>query len=135
MAVHCDICGTSILSAQDNYNVFEVDSTFVSKCPYNETKKSFSDCCYNCWSTLNKETATAKAYLIDVTMRAINKIRGVTEEKDDLGGDPADPFGEPSPTCNECGELAYFIDYSGFAGEYETFWCKRHEKGHPLEGQ
>jgi len=119
MAVHCDICGAIIISAQNNYNVFEVDSTFISKCPYNETKKTFTDCCYNCWSTLNKETATAKAYLIDTTMRAINKIRGVEVK-------------EEPPTCNECGELAYFVDYSGFAGEYETFWCKRHEKGHPL---
>ena len=131
MAIHCDICGSVIFSAQENYNVFKVNNSFVSKSP-GEVKKTFTDCCYSCWCTLNKEAATAEAYLIDVTMRAINKIRGVEEEKDDLGGDPVDPFGEPLPTCNECGELAYFIDYSGFAGEYETFWCKKHEKGHPL---
>ena len=102
MAIHCDICGSVIFSAQENYNVFKVNNSFVSKSP-GEVKKTFTDCCYSCWCTLNKETATAEAYLIDVTMRAINKIRGVEEEKDDLGGDPVDPFGEPLPTCNECG--------------------------------
>lgn len=75
MAIHCDVCGGCLFSAQENYDGFKVDDSFVSNCPYNKDKKSVTNTCYDCYSIINKEIAAARAHVINMTMQAINNIR------------------------------------------------------------
>lgn len=115
MAVYCDVCGDHIVSAKDNYGSFDVDGSFCSKVPYSQGKHYISTTCTTCGEAIELEIATAKAYVLHVTMRAIHKIRNKTSGVD---MDIKTTYGETF-NHNDSADMAYMI-YRRFGRNIEA---------------
>lgn len=65
MAIHCDICGTRILSARENYDSFRTPRNFVSRA---NGHGGIENTCESCGPTLIK-------VIDECTQKAVEEIR------------------------------------------------------------
>jgi hypothetical protein len=68
MAIHCDVCGIMLMSAQENEGSFPAPNSFTSKSPYSNGKNRIDNSCIDCGNKLN----TA---ILEKVSETINNIR------------------------------------------------------------
>ena len=54
MAIHCDVCGTILMSARENEGGFPTPDGFISKSPHGG-KSRIENTCTPCGSAINNE--------------------------------------------------------------------------------
>lgn len=70
MAIHCDICGTILLSAMENEGSFPAPKDFVSRSP--NSKNRIDDTCTYC---ANKIKNKLNNLVLDAVSEVVNNIR------------------------------------------------------------